>query len=70
MIDKIPGSRGENNPELADFFQKLGIVLTKEKQFPEAEVDLRKALSLRLLQFAPDHFRVAMTNSAPRRLPR
>jgi tetratricopeptide (TPR) repeat protein len=55
---------GENNPELADFFQRLGITLTKKKQFAEAEADLRKALSLRLLQFSPDHFRVAMTNSA------
>jgi tetratricopeptide (TPR) repeat protein len=54
---------GENNPELADFYQRLGNTLTKEKKLPEAESTLRKALSLRLLQFAPDHFRVAMTNS-------
>ncbi len=55
---------GVNNPELADFFQRLGITLTREKQFFEAEANLRKALSLRLLQFAPNHYRVAMTNSA------
>jgi tetratricopeptide (TPR) repeat protein len=54
---------GENNPELADYFERLGVVLTKEKQFAEAEANLRKALSLRLLQFAPNHFRVATTNS-------
>jgi serine/threonine protein kinase len=54
---------GENNPELADFYQRLGNTLTKEKKLPEAESILRKALGLRLLQFAPDHFRVAMTNS-------
>ncbi len=60
MAEKVYGG---NSPELADFIQKLGIVLTKERQFPEAEANLRKALSLRLMQFAPDHFRVAMTNS-------
>jgi eukaryotic-like serine/threonine-protein kinase len=54
---------GANNPGLADYFERLGVVLTKEKQFAEAEANLRKALSLRLLQFAPNHFRVATTNS-------
>jgi serine/threonine protein kinase/Tfp pilus assembly protein PilF len=54
---------GENNPELADYYQRLGTTLTKEKKFSEAESTLHKALNMRLLQFAPDHFRVAMTNS-------
>ncbi|MBN1568011.1 MAG: serine/threonine protein kinase [Acidobacteria bacterium] len=60
MAEKV---YGENNPELADYFQRLGITLTKERQFQEAEANLRKALSLRLMQFAPDHFRVGITNS-------
>ena len=44
-------------------FSVNGIVLTRAKQFPEAEANLRKALSLSLLQFAPNHYRVATTNS-------
>jgi eukaryotic-like serine/threonine-protein kinase len=55
---------GENNPEVADYFERLGVVLAEEKQFPEAEAHLRKALSMRLLQYPSDHFRVALTNNS------
>lgn len=53
---------GENNPELAEPSQNLGIVLTRQKRFAEAEQHLQKALSLHLLRHAPNHWIVA-TNS-------
>ena len=48
---------------MAGRFQNLGVVFTKQKKFPEAEEYFHKAVSLFMLQFAPDHWEVATANN-------
>lgn len=54
---------GENNPELGRPLQNLGVVFTEQRRFAEAEEHLRKAVSMKMLQFGPNHWEVATTKS-------
>ena len=42
----------------------LGAVLAGLKKFEEAETYLRKAIGLKLLQFTPDHWEVALSQNS------
>ena len=61
--------KGEASPGLAGTYQNLGVVLTRERKFAEAERYLREALAMKQKTFAADHWDVATTKNLLGRMP-
>ena len=60
VLDLDKKITGEANAGLAGANQSLGVVLTRERKFAEAERYLREAIAMKQKTFAADHWDIAL----------